>query len=162
MRSPCHPVTLSPCHLVTLSPLILLTLFGAAGLARDIIKPFKTTAELWNRTFVANLMARVGPEDRVVFFHAPSDVRPGLEWYLRQHDDQVRWGGVIDWDWFATGSGKLWCVRIDFNKGRPDTILDAFARQGLASSIVTRYQSTAPPEHSDEPEVAEVFCFTHP
>jgi len=153
---------MSPGLLVSLSPLILLALFGLAGLARDLIKPFKTTAELWNRTFVEDLMTRIGPDDRVVFFHAPNEVRPGLEWYLRQHDDRVGWRGNIDKDWLTKGAGRLWCVRIDFNKGRPDVILDALARAHPSATIVNHYQSTAPPEHSDVPEIAEVFCFTAP
>src|SRR5206468_800355 len=83
----------------------LLGLFAIAGVVRDVVKPFKTTAELWNREFVNELMERIGPQDKVVLFHAPQGLRPGLEWYFRQHDDRVNWQGRIDWDWVETGVG---------------------------------------------------------
>jgi hypothetical protein len=142
-----------------LFPLLLLTGFGAAGMIRDLVHPYKTTAELWNRTFVEDLMARVGPNDRVVIFHAPSEVRPGLEWYFRQHDDRVRWRGAIDWEWFDATAAKLWCVRVTMDKTLPDPILPAIAHGGRSPRCVLSYESVAPPEHGDEPEFAEVICF---
>jgi hypothetical protein len=160
--SPCHPVTISPCHLVSLSPLLFLVAFGAIGTFRDMVKPFKTTAELWNRTFVQELMARAGPRDRIIVFHAPSEVRPGLEWYFRQHDYRVCWRGDVDWDRFDSGESKIWCVQMSFvDKPAATSVPDAVVRSGRAAVLVDHYQSTAPPEHGDDPEVAEVYCYAH-
>ena len=136
-----------------------LAAFGLAGTIRDIVKPFKTTAELWNRNFVDDLMARLGPGDRVVLFHAPSEVRPGLEWYLHQHQDRIAWRGAIDWERLRTSQGKLWCVQILPSASAPKAILDAVARGGQAPVPIEHYQSIAPPEHGDDPELAEVYCF---
>lgn len=134
-----------------------LAAFAAVGLIRDIVRPYKTTAELWNRNFVEDLLSRAGPNDRVVIFHAPAKVRPGLEWYFRQHDDRVYWNGDLGRG--PAHSGKLWCVEINEMKPSVDPILAAVARRGQSMSQVGYYQSLAPPEHSDNPELAEVFCF---
>ncbi len=136
---------------------LLLAAFGAAGLIRDIVKPFKTTAELWNRNFVEDLLQRVSPNDRVVIFHAPSEIRPGLEWYFRQHDDRVYWRGDLGAARALTG--KTWCVEIHAKKPSLDPILAAVGDRGQALSQVGYYQSLAPPEHGDDPELAEVYCF---
>jgi hypothetical protein len=137
----------------------LLAAFGVAGTIRDIVKPFKTTAELWNRNFVEDLMARAGPSDRVVIFHAPNEVRPGLEWYFHRYGDRIDWRGAIDWDRLQASPGKLWCVEIQSGTSKPETIPDAIARGGLSPIPIEHYQSIAPPEHGDDPETAEVYCF---
>lgn len=139
----------------------LLVAFGAAGLLRDLVKPYKTTAELWNRTFVEQLMARVGPTDRVVLFHPPAGVRPGLEWYFRQHDDRVRWNGTIDWTHFDTVPGKLWCVHIFAHPPVLDPIQTALDEARRHPVQVDYFRSIGPPEHGDDPETAEVVCFEH-
>jgi hypothetical protein len=154
--SPSLPLSLSPSLSLTF---VILVLFGSAGLVRDIVKPFKTTAELWNRDFVENLMSRAGPNDRVAIFHAPNEVRPGLEWYFRQHDDRVRWRGEIDWEQLAARGSKVWCVRIYVNKPATDAIATAIARSGPTMVEVHHYESVGPPEHGDDPEIAEVRCF---
>jgi hypothetical protein len=136
---------------------LLLAAFGVAGLVRDVVKPYKTTAELWNRTFVEDLLARLGPDDRVVIFHAPSEVRPGLEWYFRQHDERVRWHG--DLDGTPPTNGKTWCVEIHAKQPSVDPILAAVAERRPSMAQVCYYQSLAPPEHGDDPELAEVYCF---
>jgi hypothetical protein len=140
-------------------PFVMLVLFGSAGMIRDVVKPFKTTAELWNRDFVENLISRASPDDRVVIFHAPNEVRPGLEWYFRQHDDRVRWRGQIDLKQLAACGGKVWCVRIYVNKPATDAIATAIAGGGQSMVQVDHYESVGPPEHGDDPEIAEVRCF---
>jgi hypothetical protein len=136
-----------------------LAAFGVAGTIRDIVKPFKTTAELWNRNFVEDLMARLGPSDRVVLFHAPSQVRPGLEWYLHQYDGRVQWHGRLDWDRLPASADRVWCVQILSGTPAPEPISAAIARAGFSPIPIAHYQSVAPPEHGDDPELAEVFCF---
>jgi hypothetical protein len=138
---------------------LLLTVFGAAGLVRDLVKPFKTTAELWNRTFVEDLMARVGANDRVVVFHAPGKIRPGLEWYLRQYDACTSWNGAVDWDRLTRSSGKLWCVQIYDEESPAEAVPVTVARSSRGFVEVEYYPSVAPPEHGDVPELAEVYCF---
>lgn len=140
----------------------LLTAFGIGGLVRDLVKPYKTTAELWNRSLVQDLMARVGAHDQVVVFHPPTGVRPGLEWYFRQHDDRVRWYGAIDWDRFDQGKGKLWCVHIFAHRPALDPIKTAIAATGQPLIQADYFQTIGPPEHGDDPETAEVFCFHQP
>ena len=132
----------------------LLVAFGMGGLVRDLVKPYKTEAELWNRTFVESLMARVGPRDRVVIFHPAQEMRPGLEWYFRQHDDRVSWQGRID----PTHEGKLWCVHILPAKACPAPVPEVIAHSGRPWVQVDYYQSVGPPEHGYE-ELARVYCF---
>jgi hypothetical protein len=141
----------------SLVPFLLLVAFGVTGLIRDVVKPFKTTAELWNRDLVQGVMARAGPMDQVVIFNAPHEVRPGLEWYFRQHDERIRWRGDIDWDRLSTG--KIWCVEVFFDKPTSDPILNAIAHSGRSLVRADYYQSLGPPEHGDLPELAEVYCF---
>ncbi len=145
-------------HQGTLVVLVLLTAFGAVGLIRDIIRPYKTTAEVWNRSFVHELIERLEPGDRVVILHGRTGLRPGLEWYFRQHDDRVRWS--VELDVPLPASGKVWCVR--FGPDAADFLAAAVANSGQRLVPLTHYQSIAPPEHGDEPEIAEVACFGQP
>lgn len=137
---------------------VFLAGFGVLGILHDVFHPYKTSAERWNRTLVNDLMARVGPNDRVVLFNHPLEVRPGLEWYFRQHDDRVSWNGQVDWRSFEQSGGKLWCVQIFAKKPALDPIKSAMASHSDVRQLDC-YTSIGPPEHGDDPDLAEVYCF---
>ena len=136
---------------------MLLAAFGAAGLVRDIVKPFKTTAELWNRTFVEDLLERMAPAiASSSFTHRRRSAQVSNGTCVNM---TIASSGVATWTRLGPRTGKTWCVEIHANRPGLDPILAAVADRGQSLSQVGYYQSLAPPEHGDDPELAEVYCF---
>ncbi|MCI0380298.1 MAG: glycosyltransferase family 39 protein [Gemmataceae bacterium] len=139
--------------------LFALGAFGLAGIARDLVQPYKTPAELWNRDFVRNLMENIGPEDQVVVFHPRGQVRPGIEWYLQQYPGRVAWQGEVDWDRLTSSGGKLWAVQFYFGNTAPEVIQTAVESSGLGMRLEYVNRQIGPPEHGPDPENAEVWVY---
>jgi 4-amino-4-deoxy-L-arabinose transferase-like glycosyltransferase len=88
-----------------------LALVGVGGLARDLVKPYRSQGDLWTRRLVQEVLAHAGPSDQVVVLNSPREVKALFCWLLMQHGPRVAWDGHIDWERLEA-MGQLWCLRF--------------------------------------------------
>ncbi len=96
----------------------LLAVVGAAGLARDLIKPSKVTDDARVRAIVADVLTRAGTESLVVVQQRPRG-NPTFEWYLRRDGGRVNWNGGAGWDRLGPGA-VVWCLWFPPHAPGPD------------------------------------------
>jgi hypothetical protein len=94
-----------------LAACVLLGLVGAGGLARDLVKPYKTEGDRMVRQIVTDVFRQAGPDDQIVIVDTGKHIGATFEWYLRQQQDRIAWDGRIDWDRLREG-GQVWCLRF--------------------------------------------------
>ena len=75
--------------------LSLLIAVGAAGLLRDVRKPYKTEGDERARQFVRSVLERAEGEP-IVLLDAPPRLYPSLEWYLRLEGREVTWARSLE------------------------------------------------------------------
>jgi hypothetical protein len=68
----------------------VLALIGVAGMAIDVVQPFKSPADAIIRSVVSKMASRAGPGDGVVFFGTSGEPpTPPMEFYLRRSGLEV-------------------------------------------------------------------------
>jgi len=79
----------------------LFAVVGLAGVAVDLLQPYRSRRDEAFRTLAAELRSKAGREDLVVYARDPEDWRPWpspLEFYLRKERLRVAWADVMDLD----------------------------------------------------------------
>src|SRR5262249_18076304 len=93
------------------APCVVPALVGAGGLARDLVRPYKTDGDRMVRQIVADIFRQAGPDDQVVVVDPRKSMGATFEWYLRQHEEQIAWDGRIEWERLTAVNGQVWCLR---------------------------------------------------
>jgi hypothetical protein len=86
----------------------VLAALGLGGIVNNVLKPYKTLGDYQVRQVLRDIQAQAGPDDQILVMDPPPWMGPTFEWYLRQHDDRIRWGGKIDWERARSRSGQIW------------------------------------------------------
>lgn len=144
-----------------LAAIMVLALIGVVGIGRDLLKPYKTDGVHEARQMVHDLFASAGPDDQIVILNHLDDprVNPTFEWYFRQQESRVSWGGRIDWKRLAATQGRVWCLSFDYAPSKLEC-LDSVLAQGKPALILSRHvDRTVSAERSDKPiEHVGFFC----
>jgi hypothetical protein len=74
----------------------VLVVIGIVGIARDFRKPYKTRDDERARQIVAAFVGDARPDEQLVVIDRPEHVPANLQWYLRLHDERLRWSGEVD------------------------------------------------------------------
>jgi hypothetical protein len=101
----------------------VLALVGAAGIARDLLRPYKTEGDRDVRRIISEVLARAQPEDQVIVFGQPTDLWASVEWYLRQEEERIGWEGRLDSDRLAK-SGQVWALSFTPDPSVPEALAD--------------------------------------
>jgi hypothetical protein len=117
----------------------VLALVGVGGLARDLVKPYRSQGDLWTRRLVQEVLAHAGPGDQIVVLNSPQQVKPLFCWFLMQHGQRVTWDGRIDWERLEE-TGQLWCLRF----APPVERAGASSRPPATRTTATLVASAAP------------------
>jgi 4-amino-4-deoxy-L-arabinose transferase-like glycosyltransferase len=79
------------CCIVVVCVLLTAVMFG--GLARDVLRPYKSVENLEARTRLHDVFAHVSPRDRIIVLNNVNDIDPVSQWWL------ARFGGTrLEWD----------------------------------------------------------------
>jgi hypothetical protein len=95
-----------------------LALIGVAGIARDLLWPYKTEGDRDVRRIVTDVFTKARPEDQIIVVNRPIDLWQSVEWYLRQHPDRVAWQGRLDRQRLARGGG-VWALSFTHSPSLP-------------------------------------------
>jgi hypothetical protein len=90
----------------------VLVLIGLAGLAVDVLHPYRNVEALWTRQVMRDFAVRTRSGAPIAVLDQPEKVDALFRWYLEQYGARVWWGGRIDWDQ-ARASGEVFCVHYD-------------------------------------------------
>lgn len=88
-------------HRRTRRVMALLAVIGLAGVAVDLVQPYRSRRDEAFRTLAAELRSKAGREDLVVYYQDPEDGRPSpppLEFYLRKEGLRFSWADLPDLD----------------------------------------------------------------
>ncbi len=96
----------------------MLAIIGVAGIARDLVQPYKQTGDQECRRIVRAIVDQAGTECPVVFLNDWDQSQPELLWYLSQGHPQVIRHERANWSELALG-GRVVCLRIAHDKAPP-------------------------------------------
>jgi hypothetical protein len=93
---------------LALAALAGLGLIGVGGVARDLVKPYKTAGDHEARRLAEAIAAEAGPRDQIIVLEEDWRLPPGLEWYLRVRGPHIFWQGNYDAADLAAATGNVW------------------------------------------------------
>lgn len=85
-------------------------LLGLLYVTANLAKPYRDAEDLWSRRAVQEVFSQAAPEDQIVVFNAPEELRPVIGWYLRVQGSRLAWSGQVDWNELRDRGGRLWCL----------------------------------------------------
>jgi hypothetical protein len=91
----------------------VLVLIGVAGMAVDVLHPYRNVEARWTRQVMRDFAIRTRSGAPIVVLDSPEKMDALFRWYLEQYGERVRWGGRIDWQQ-ARSSGEVFFLHYDF------------------------------------------------
>jgi hypothetical protein len=114
-----------------------LAVIGVIGIARDVIKPYKTDGDRQVRQIIRDIVADSDPGDEIVAADPHRSIGPTSEWYLRRLGGRVRWDGRIDRDMTSAQRRQLWLMRFG-ESGSSDASIAQMQRQAPSWILLER------------------------
>jgi hypothetical protein len=136
----------------------LLVLTGIGGIARDLLKPYKTDGDREVRQIVSDIAKQAGPDDQIVVIDGQMEVASTFRWYLRQLGERVAWDGQIDWNRLEVGTSELWCLCLTRDRSRAQILQARMTQANRPRQLTDHFERTLQLGQSDETiENCEVF-----
>jgi hypothetical protein len=131
-----------------------LVIVGGAGIARDLLQPYKTSGDQECRRMVAAIVAQAGPDCPIVVLSAWDHCQPEWRWYLLQNHARLYRHEQANWEDVVRG-GRVLCLRASCPEppGPPVELAPPWR-------LVDRAVFTRPLAYKDDiTETIEVFEF---
>jgi len=119
---------------------IIVAIIGIVGIARDLIKPYKTFDDERARALVANLFEQAAVHDLIVVAQSPGDAPPSLQWYLRRQNSRVNWNDEFNFDRLGAAGGDVW--RLMFLADKSATTAAPLAKSNRPYQLVSTSSET--------------------
>jgi hypothetical protein len=129
----------------------VLVVVAAAGLARDIRHPYKTSDEAWARR-VANKLARDAKSGVPLIVMNLPDVKPTLLWYLDQKKKYFVWKDEANWRELGEKYDDIWCYHYSVPNPTPAEDFAQFRPRCPGNwKLVSFERDTSHPDYPDDP-----------